>query len=74
MVAVWQVHSEAASVNIASGAGPLEDSLPAFVAQTFQERYKVSVRIITTASYILRWSHNKQCCTYPKVQNNGATG
>lgn len=38
--ALTQVHAAAGSAGIDSGAGPLDATLPAFVAQTFQQRYK----------------------------------
>jgi hypothetical protein len=39
-VELEQVHSAAAATGVETGSGPLEDSLPSFIAQTFQERYK----------------------------------
>ena len=35
------MHAAAAAAGVETGSGPLEDSLPSFVAQTFQERYRV---------------------------------
>jgi hypothetical protein len=39
-----QVHAAAAAAGVETSSGPLEDSLPSFVAQTFQERYRVQPR------------------------------
>lgn len=39
-----QVHAASAAAGVETGSGPLEVSLPGFVAQTFQERYKVRRR------------------------------
>jgi hypothetical protein len=54
------VHAAAAAAGAEATSGPLEDSLPSFVAQTFQERYKVPTSYIPLC-YVARDVPNGRC-------------
>ncbi len=50
-------HAIASAAGADSGAGPLDDSLPAFAMQTFQTRYKVCLLVLALGQREIDLSH-----------------